>query len=69
MDLTQGELGPQATTITQVILRRALAGMVPEHTQLIRPGLPPATVHADELPPMSTVSRYRVSRGNGQKFP
>jgi len=66
---TLTELGPQATTITQVILRRAMPGMVPDAAQLIRPGLPPATVHSDELPPMITVPPYAASRATGPKFP
>ena len=53
----------------QVILRRALPGMVADAAELIRPGLPPAAVHADELPPMNTVSPYRAIRDKGRSFP
>ena len=55
---TLNELGPQAMTIMQVILRRVMPGAVADAGQLIRPGLAPAAVHADELPPMSTVAPY-----------
>ena len=65
---TLTELGPQATTIMQVILRRALPGLVADAAELIRPGLPPAAVHADELPPMNTVASYLERRENGTKF-
>jgi glucosyl-3-phosphoglycerate synthase len=64
---TLNELGPQATTIMQVILRRALPGAVAEQAQLIRPGMPPAEVHADELPPMNTLASY-AARGGGEIF-
>lgn len=58
---TLNELGPQAMTIMQVILRRAMPGAVADSGQLIRPGMSPTAVHADELPPMSTV------RADGEK--
>src|SRR5207237_9455527 len=66
---TLTELGPQATPITQVILRRAMPGVVPDAAALIRPGLRAATVHSDELPPMITVPPYAASRANGPQFP
>jgi glucosyl-3-phosphoglycerate synthase len=65
---TLKELGPQAMTITQVILRRALPGTVAEAGQLIRPGLPAAAVDAHELPPMITIAPYAESRSAGPKF-
>ena len=55
---TLNELGPQAMTIMQVILRRAVPGAVADAGHLIRPGLTPAAVYADELPPMSTIAPY-----------
>jgi glucosyl-3-phosphoglycerate synthase len=64
---TLNELGPQAMTIMQVILRRAMPGAVPDAGQLIRPGMAPAPVHADELPPMSTVASY-TTRRDGEIF-
>jgi glucosyl-3-phosphoglycerate synthase len=60
---TLNELGPQAMTIMQVILRRALPGAVDDDGRLIRPGMAPTEVHADELPPMSTVAGYADRRG------
>jgi glucosyl-3-phosphoglycerate synthase len=65
---TLKELGPQAMTIMQVILRRALPGTLAEAGQLIRPDLAPAAVDAHELPPMTTVARYAESRTDGPKF-
>jgi glucosyl-3-phosphoglycerate synthase len=65
---TLKELGPQAMTIMQVILRRAQPGTLAESGQLIRPDLPPAAVDAHELPPMTTVARYAESRSTGPKF-
>jgi glucosyl-3-phosphoglycerate synthase len=64
---TLNQLGPQAMTIMQVILRRALPGAVPASGRLIRPGMSPADVHADELPPMSTVASY-ATRHSGEIF-
>ena len=65
---TLAELGPQAMTIMQVILRRAMPGTVTETGQLIRPGMTPAAVDAHELPPMITLSRYAESRSDRPKF-
>jgi len=59
---TLTELGPQAMTIMQVILRRAMPDLVDEAAELVRPGLEPAPVHAEELPPMISVARYAKSR-------
>jgi glucosyl-3-phosphoglycerate synthase len=64
---TLTELGPQAMTIMQVILRRALPGAIAAEGHLIRPGMSPAEVHADELPPMSTLARY-TARRDGEIF-
>ena len=58
------ELGPQAMTITQVILGRAMPGLVAQAAELIRPGLAPVEVHADELPPMITVVPYAKNRAS-----
>jgi glucosyl-3-phosphoglycerate synthase len=66
---TLKELGPQAMTIMQVILRRARPGMVAEAGELIRPGMMPAPVHAYELPPMMTVADYATSHPDEPKFP
>src|SRR4029078_292907 len=59
---TLAELGPQAMTIMQVILRRAMPDLVDDAAELVRPGLEPAPVHAEELPPMISVARYAKSR-------
>jgi glucosyl-3-phosphoglycerate synthase len=59
---TLTELGPQAMTIMQVILRRAMPGLIEQAAELVRPGLPPAPVHADELPPMINIARYGGGR-------
>ena len=65
---TLGELGPQAMTIMQVILRRAIPGEVAETAELIRPGMTPASVGAHELPPMITVAPYVSGRTGRAKF-
>jgi glucosyl-3-phosphoglycerate synthase len=65
---TLNELGPQAMTIMQVILRRALPGTVAETGRLVRPGMAPATVDAHELPPMISVASYDASRQEGPRF-
>jgi len=62
------ELGPQAMTIMQVILRRARPGMVAEVVELIRPGMMPVPVHAHELPPMMTIADYATTRPDESKF-
>jgi glucosyl-3-phosphoglycerate synthase len=52
------ELGPQATTIMQVALRRARPDLVPVETTLVRPDAPPVVVSAAELPPLLSVPAY-----------
>ncbi|HEX7094876.1 MAG TPA: glucosyl-3-phosphoglycerate synthase [Acidimicrobiales bacterium] len=52
------ELGPQATTIMQVAMRRASPDFVPEKVLLERPDAPPVTVSAEELPPLLSVREY-----------
>jgi hypothetical protein len=41
-----------------------MPGLVAQAAELIRPGLPPVEVHADELPPMITVVPYAKNRAS-----
>jgi glucosyl-3-phosphoglycerate synthase len=59
---TLHELGPQAMTIMQVLLRRADPTLVGDHADLMRPGQPPRPVSADEMPPLVSLPEYRHRR-------
>jgi glucosyl-3-phosphoglycerate synthase len=52
------ELGPQAMTIMQVALRRAVPGIVDVEALLVRPEHPSVLVSAEELPPLLSVAEY-----------
>ena len=56
------DLGPQATAILQTVLCRLDPELTPTVTELIRPGLAPATVDVSERPPMVEVPGYRARR-------
>ncbi|MCU0272046.1 MAG: hypothetical protein MUE34_02325 [Acidimicrobiales bacterium] len=53
------DLGPQATTILQVALRRVDPALVPVTVVLDRPEHGPVEVSAEELPPLLDVASYR----------
>jgi glucosyl-3-phosphoglycerate synthase len=53
------DLGPQATTILQVALRRVDPALVPVTVVLDRPEHGPIEVSAEELPPLLDVASYR----------
>jgi glucosyl-3-phosphoglycerate synthase len=57
------QLGPQAMTIMQVVLRRADPGLVPDEALLIRPDEVPLAVDARELPPLVSLATYRDRHG------
>lgn len=59
---TLDQLGPQAMTIMQTILRRVQADFAPAAADLLRPGHPPRLVTAEEMPALAQVSAYVEAR-------
>jgi glucosyl-3-phosphoglycerate synthase len=67
---TLQDLGPQALSVLHAVFSRAGVDL-PEHPTLVRPGLDPVTVRADDLPPLREVAAYqeRANRPSGPTIP